>query len=77
MQIFSHAFKKREKVTYTSGHGVRFSARVETCHHDGSVTVRLLFPLEKDGREMRCGYMGDRYRVAPSAFLCAREGDDQ
>jgi hypothetical protein len=54
---------------------VRFSARVETCHHDGSVTVRLLFPLERDGREMRCGYMGDRYRVAPSAFLCAREGD--
>jgi hypothetical protein len=66
------SFQKREKVTYTSAYGVKFSARVETCHRDGTYTVKLLFPLEKDGQEMRCGYMGDRYRVNPATHLEGR-----
>jgi hypothetical protein len=64
-----HTYEKRQKVAYTSGHGVKFSARVETCHRDGSYTVKLLFPLEKDGQEARCGYVGYRYRVDPETHL--------
>jgi hypothetical protein len=60
-----HLYKKGEKVAYTSGSGMKFSARVQTCHIDGTYTVKLLFPLRSDGIEAHCGYMGDRYRVDP------------
>ena len=59
-------YEKHQKVVYTAASGAKFSARVETRHRSGALTVKLLFPLEKNGREMDCGYMGDRYRVDPT-----------
>lgn len=50
--------KTKDNVT-TAERTVRY--RVERTHRDGTVTVRAIFALDKDGND-RPGYLGDLYR---------------
>jgi hypothetical protein len=44
-------FTKRQKVTYTSNHGNKFSAVVTTVHRDGSYAIMVCFSVGA-GREL-------------------------
>lgn len=52
-------------VLYKSGQGFLYSAAVLVAHLDGSVTIRLYFPI-RDGVEMSGCFQGDRLRVDPA-----------
>ena len=54
--------KKGMMVTYRSGLGSVYSARVARAHRDGTATVQVRFHLNKDGSEAGCFY-SDKFRV--------------
>ena len=59
-------FKKGDKI---AGRDTRFTYRVLTVHRDGTMRIKALFPLNADGTEAECGYLGQTYHGAyPGAF---------
>lgn len=59
-------FTKGQSVTGKGRYaGTRY--RVETCHRDGSFTVRAMFPIDAEGRDQP-GFLGFRYQVSADAL---------
>jgi len=63
-------YKKGDAVKYRSGQGWFYTAHVERVHRDGTVTVRLGFPI-RNGR-LAGGYQGDYFRVVPANNIVGR-----
>jgi hypothetical protein len=57
-------YKKWDSVTYRSGQGWLYTASVQRVHRDGTLTVRLGFPI-RNGRVVG-GHQGDYFRVDPA-----------
>jgi hypothetical protein len=58
--------KKGETVFYTNGAGT-FRAVVQSVHRDGSVTVKVMFPVSADGKDIPA-YQGDIVRAGADVF---------
>lgn len=59
-------FSKGQAVTATRDYAsVRY--RVERVHRDGTYTVRAIFALDEQGRDLPC-YLGYKYRVGASVL---------
>jgi hypothetical protein len=61
--------RKGDRVTYLNASGWKYSAVVQRAHRDGTVTVQLQFPLDRNGKEMQNCFQGDHWRVGPKNIL--------
>jgi hypothetical protein len=57
-------YKKNDKVTYNTG-SAKVRGFVTTVHKDGSLTVKAMFYVGDDGKDIP-GYLGFNYRVWPN-----------
>ena len=60
--------KKGDKVVALSRGNIRFTARVETIHRNGDVTVEFQWVRGPDDQDVAGCYDGARYRIPPASI---------